>query len=163
MNNTTVSESLNDSPGVLIAPPVIFYLCLGLGGVLELIHPSPVGFEGPLLRVFAGLIVSGAGFAFMMWAHEQFRKSGANVRTNLPAPVFVTKGAYGVSRNPMYVGGAFFFAGLGLALGSFWMLASFLPLALYVRLYVIPKEEAYMERTYPDEYRSYRRKVRRWL
>lgn len=63
----------------------------------------------------------------------------------------------------MYVGGSVFFLGIGLAVGSLWLLAAYLPLGLYLSFYVIPREEAYMERIFGDEYRDYRRRIRRWL
>jgi protein-S-isoprenylcysteine O-methyltransferase Ste14 len=63
----------------------------------------------------------------------------------------------------MYVGGSAFFLGIGLLVGSLWMLAAYLPLGLYLWLYLIPREEAYMERVFGDEYRTYCRRVRRWL
>jgi protein-S-isoprenylcysteine O-methyltransferase Ste14 len=34
---------------------------------------------------------------------------------------------------------------------------------LYLSLYVIPCEEAYMERVFGEEYSAYCRRVRRWL
>jgi protein-S-isoprenylcysteine O-methyltransferase Ste14 len=75
----------------------------------------------------------------------------------------VTSGAHGLSRNPMYVGGSLFYLGIGLAVGSVWMLVSYAPLGLYLALYVVPREEAYMERKFGREYLAYRAAVRRWL
>ena len=83
--------------------------------------------------------------------------------TNLPATRFVARGAYAISRNPMYVGGSAFFLGIGFTAGSLWLLTAYLPLGLYLRLYVVPREEAYLEQTFGDDYRAYCAKVRRWL
>jgi protein-S-isoprenylcysteine O-methyltransferase Ste14 len=43
------------------------------------------------------------------------------------------------------------------------LLPAALPLFLYLSLYVIPREEAYMERVFGDRYRAYRTRVRRWF
>ncbi len=43
------------------------------------------------------------------------------------------------------------------------MLAAYLPLGLYLSRYVIPREEAYMQRKYGEAYRDYSRQVRRWV
>jgi protein-S-isoprenylcysteine O-methyltransferase Ste14 len=152
-----------DSPGVSIMPPMVFYGCLLIGGALEFFVPSHDPIFSGIIRIILGIVLGACGFTFMMIAHETFKRLDTNVPTNLPATTFVVKGAYRLSRNPMYVGGSAFFLGIGLAIGSMWMLAAYIPLGLYLSLYVIPREEAYMERTFGGAYKSYCRKVRRWL
>jgi protein-S-isoprenylcysteine O-methyltransferase Ste14 len=164
MATTTVSENVgDDSPGVNIMPPLVFFGCLVSGGAMEFFVPSEFPIFSRLTRIGFGIAIGGFGFAFMMVAHETFKRIETNVPTNLPATAFVVQGTYGISRNPMYVGGSAFFIGIGLAIGSIWMLAAYIPLGLYLSLYVIPREEAYMERTFGAKYRSYCSKVRRWL
>ena len=153
----------NDSPGVNIMPPIVFYGCLILGGVAEYFIPSHIPLLPKVARIILGIALGAVGFTFMMIAHETFKHRGTNVPTNLPATAFVIQGAYGKSRNPMYVGGSAFFLGIGLTIGSLWMLTAYIPLGLYLALFVIPREEAYMQRTFGDEYRKYCLKVRRWL
>ena len=99
----------------------------------------------------------------MCWAYEAFERIGTSVPTNRPASAFLIDGVYKRSRNPMYVGGSAFFLGLGIVSGSLWMIAAFVPLGLYLSLYVVPREEAYMERAFGEDYRQYRMRVRRWL
>ena len=159
----TSDRAEHDSPGVNIMPPTVFYACLMLGGVLEFLFPHNFSILSKPVRLVLGLGLGGAGFVFMVIAHEKFKSIGTNVPTNLPATTFVLQGAYRFSRNPMYVGGSAFFLGIGLLVGSLWMLAAYLPLGLYLWLYLIPREEAYMERVFGDEYRTYCRRVRRWL
>ena len=160
---TTSYRVEHDSPGVNIMPPTVFYACLILGGVLEFLFPNDFPILSKPVRLVLGLGLGGAGFVFMLIAHEKFKRIGTNVPTNLPATTFVLQGAYRFSRNPMYVGGSAFFLGIGLLVGSLWMFAAYLPLGLYLWLYFIPREEAYMERVFGDEYRAYCRRVRRWL
>jgi protein-S-isoprenylcysteine O-methyltransferase Ste14 len=160
---TTVVIIEHDSPGVDLMPPLVFFACLATGGVLELFIPRGFPLFPETLRCFVGIGIGISGFAFMMAGHETFKRSGTNVPTNLPATTFVVQGAYRFSRNPMYVGGSAFFLAIGLAVGSLWMLAAFLPLGLYLAFYVVPREEAYMERAYGDDYRAYCRSVKRWL
>jgi protein-S-isoprenylcysteine O-methyltransferase Ste14 len=152
-----------DSPSVNLMPPAVFSACLILGGILEFLFPTKLPLLSSYMRVTVGLAVAGAGFAFMMAAHELFKRIGTHVPTNLPASTLVVRGAYRFSRNPMYVGGSAFFLGIGLMVGSWWMLAAYLPLGLYLALYVIPREEAYMTRVFGDQYRAYCRNVRRWI
>jgi len=164
MNLATIADKVeNDSPGVNIMPPTVFYVCLILGAIMEFLFPHDFPVLSRPVRIVLGLGFGGAGFAFMGIAHQKFKSIGTNIPTNLPATTFVVQGAYRFSRHPMYVGGSAFFLGIGLMVGSLWMLAAFLPLGLYLSLYVIPREEAYMERVFGEEYSAYCRRVRRWL
>jgi protein-S-isoprenylcysteine O-methyltransferase Ste14 len=99
----------------------------------------------------------------MAAADRTFKRLGTPVPTNLPASQFVVQGPYRFSRHPMYVGGSAFFLGIGLTAGSLWILAFYLPLGLYLALYVVPREEAYLERAFGDDFRQYCRNVRRWM
>ncbi|WP_459917275.1 methyltransferase family protein [Desulfocicer niacini] len=153
----------NDNPGVNIMPPVVFCICLSAGGIAEFFFPSFFFLlDHPVVRVI-GILIGIAGFIFMMCAHEKFKALGTSVPTNQSASQCVIKGAYRFSRNPMYVGGSAFFLGLGLALGSLWMIISYFPLGVYLACYVVPKEESYMKRNFKNEYPAYCAKVRRWI
>ncbi len=160
---TTADKIEHDSPGVNIMPPTVFYACLIVGSILEFLFPYNFPILSKPVRIVLGLVIGGGGFAFMAVAHEKFKRIGTNVPTNLPATTFVVEGAYNYSRNPMYVGGTVFFLGIGLALGSPWLLVAYVPLGLYLALYMVPREEAYMERVFGDEYRAYCSRVRRWI
>ncbi len=164
MDMTATADCMEtDSPQVKLMPPTVFYVCLALGGFLEWLFPSTLPWLSMPVGLALGIGLGAAGFGFMMLAHEKFKKVGTHVPTNLPATELVVRGAYQVSRNPMYVGGSAFFLGLGLTAGSLWMLAAYIPMAVYLVLYVVPREEAYMERTYGEAYTTYCRNVRRWL
>ncbi len=152
-----------DSPGVYVKPPRIFTLCLIAGLVLEYVFPSAIPAIPKTARLAIGAVLAAAGFAFMMWGHTLFTRLGVNVKTILPASRLVTAGAYRRSRNPMYVGFLAILAGAGLALGSLWLVLTVVPMALYLGLYVVPREEAYLARRFGADYETYRRTVRRWL
>ena len=153
----------NDSPGVSLMPPTVFYACLACGGILEFGFPSNIPIFSFPVRIALGLVVGIAGFIFMLVAHESFKRIGTAVPTNQSASAVVVKGPYRFSRNPMYVGGSAFFLGIGLIAGSLWILVLYLPLAFYLACYVVPREEAYMEREFGNDYRLYSNKVRRWI
>ncbi|OGR37632.1 MAG: hypothetical protein A2051_03095 [Desulfovibrionales bacterium GWA2_65_9] len=92
-----------------------------------------------------------------------FHKQGTSEKTFEPATALVVEGAYRYSRNPMYVGMTGLFLGIGLAVGSSWLLLACLPFCLYILLYVVPREEAYMHRRWGEAYLDYCCQVRRWL
>jgi protein-S-isoprenylcysteine O-methyltransferase Ste14 len=80
-----------------------------------------------------------------------------------PQSTLITSGPYRFSRSPLYLGGnVFIFFGAALLLGS--------PTALVVTALHLPlmdrfirREEEQLERTFGDKWRSYQRRVRRWL
>lgn len=152
-----------DNPEVNIMPPLIFYICLITGGVLEFLLPTSFSIFSHPVCLCIGILTGVGGFIFMIFAHEKFKIIGTNVSTNQGATECVVQGAYQFSRNPMYVGGSLFFLGIGLIAGSVWMLISYLPLGIYLSFYVVPKEEAYMERSFGNKYKAYCQKVRRWI
>lgn len=152
-----------DSPGVYVKPPRIFAVCLIAGLILEYAVPSAIPAIPRTARLVSGAVLAAAGFGFMMWGHTLFTTLGVSVKTILPASRLVTAGAYRRSRNPMYVGFLAILAGAGLAAGSMWMVLTAVPMALYLGLYVVPREEAYLARRFGTDYETYRRNVRRWL
>ncbi len=161
--NTAKSNNKQDSPGIFIIPPTVFFTCLILGAILEFLLPGDFPIYAPSVRIFLGLCIGGAGFAFMSIAHKTFEKTDTNVCPKFPATTLVEKGVYVFSRNPMYVGGSAFYLGICLLIGSLWMLFFYIPLGLYIAFHVVPREEAYMERTFGEAYRVYCRRVARWL
>jgi protein-S-isoprenylcysteine O-methyltransferase Ste14 len=156
-------EIKQDSPDVNLMPPAVFFSCLILGGVLEFVFPIDFTWLSHPVRLILGLAIACTGFALMMLAHEKFKRVETQVPTNQPASRLVIHGPYRFSRNPMYVGGIAFFMGMGIAAGSLWLLAASFPLTGYISLYVVPREEGYMERAFGAAYRDYCQNVRRWL
>jgi protein-S-isoprenylcysteine O-methyltransferase Ste14 len=63
----------------------------------------------------------------------------------------------------MYVGMAFLYLSLAFAFGLLWPLAILPFVLLAVNRLVIAREEPYLERTFGEDYRAYRGRVRRWL
>jgi len=80
-----------------------------------------------------------------------------------PATALVTTGPYRYTRNPMYLGLAFLYAGIALAFGLLWALAALPVVLLVVDRVVIPPEERHLEAQFGDEYRAYKSRVRRWI
>lgn len=73
----------------------------------------------------------------------------------------MTRGIYGYSRNPMYVGYFLYYAGVGLMTASwpYLVIAFVYQIALY---WVIRAEERWCEAEYGEPYRRYRQQVRRY-
>jgi protein-S-isoprenylcysteine O-methyltransferase Ste14 len=117
--------------------------------------------EPPTNRLGLPLIL--AGVLLDVWAASLFRERRTSFKLQGGAASLITDGPFGFSRNPMYLGITAALLGLAVFLGS---LMAFLYPALFFVLFqfvVIPMEEKRMEEAFGEEYRDYKRKVRRWL
>lgn len=163
---TAFSQQDHDAanPGVIMRPPILYLTSLLLGLALDQVLPLPLVLpEAALVRWTAGggLILIGLG----IWAAGMgnFSRAGTPVRGNRPVRALVTTGIHGWSRNPIYIGMFLFYAGIGFAARSPWILVLMLPLAIILRYGVVAREEVYLERRFGDAYRDYKSRVRRWL
>jgi protein-S-isoprenylcysteine O-methyltransferase Ste14 len=152
-----------DSAGIVVLPPVAFLFCLVGGIAASFAYNAWITGVPALFRWAAGLLVIGTGLAFAVSGIGRFRKLKVNVRPDRPVERMVGGGAYRVTRNPMYFGLVCALTGLGLAFGAIPMLASAMVMFAYLNWYVIPREEAYLTRTFGDDYRTYCTRVRRWF
>ena len=114
--------------------------------VVALARPTPVS-------VATGSVLVGLGEAVRLWA------AGHLVKTRL----LITSGPYRYSRNPAYVSLTVILLGLGLLLNNAWLLLVAIPVVAIMNYGVIHREEAYLERTFGDEYLRYKAGVRRWI
>lgn len=90
-------------------------------------------------------------------------RHGTTIYPNGQASALVTDGPYRYSRNPMYLGMALLVLGFALALGSVGALLGVPVFMLAVQwLFILPEEQR-LEGLFGEAYRSYCRRVRRWL
>lgn len=146
--------------GVIAPPPLIFGVPLLAGLLLGRWLPWP--FVPPALaRPLGGLLVALGLLAIP--ALLAFRRARTHPEPWKPTSALVTTGPYRFSRNPMYLGMTLLYLGLTTWWNVAWPLVA-LPVVLGVlHVGVIAREERYLEGLFGDEYRAYRRRVRRWL
>jgi protein-S-isoprenylcysteine O-methyltransferase Ste14 len=150
-----------DSAGVWIPPPLFYVAGFLLGFAVELALP--------LSRPPLALALAGGAICIAIWlaldgsAMLRFRSARTSMVPMKPSTALVTSGPYLATRNPMYVGMAFLYAGLALLLGVIWSLAFLPAVLLMVHRFVIAREERYLEAKFGEEYRAYKGRVRRWL
>jgi protein-S-isoprenylcysteine O-methyltransferase Ste14 len=75
----------------------------------------------------------------------------------------VRTGPYRFSRNPIYLSFILLVLGLSVWLNDLWLLVTLVPAVGFIAAVVIPREERFLERAFPDQYSSYKAVVRRWL
>ncbi len=150
-----------DDPGIKVPPPLIYLLPLVLGLVLDTRARVPFLPRGVARALGWPLVVGGA--ALNGWFLRTIREADVPIRTDRPVPRLTTAGPFGYSRNPAYLSLAMIYAGIAIVRNSLWAIL-FLPLVLIViQREVIGREERYLERTFGEDYLSYRAQVRRWM
>ena len=145
-----------DTPGILAPPPLIFaaFFFLGWWGRNLLPRWGSVHI-GAVLTLLCAIV--------FVWGLVSLERKKTSIDPYTPTRAIVTNGPYRISRNPLYVSMV-----LGYLGAAVWTAAPatlvLLPVALLVLHYgVIAREERYLEAKFGDEYREYKRRVRRWL
>jgi len=150
-------KSVLHNVGVVIVSLALAYLGTIIDALLRITR-----FSSPLVTAFGILLVL-FGFLLRVWAAVHFYSHQMRVISLEPQNSLVTTGPYRYSRNPLYLGGnVFCFFGAALALGSptaLLMTALHLPL---VNL-MIRREEKQLEERFGEEFRRYKKQVRRWF
>jgi protein-S-isoprenylcysteine O-methyltransferase Ste14 len=156
-------EVENDKKGAAVKfpPPLI---CLGFilaAGAIQfywpLTLPRSMGFT-----IFGALMIL-TGLTVIVTVSRIFKKVDTRIEPWKPTSKIVSEGVFAYSRNPIYAAFCLASIGIGLVVGSLWVLMSFVPTAFTIYLVAIKKEEAYLENKFGNEYLAYKDSVRRWL
>lgn len=152
----------NDSAKVSFPPPFIYVGMLLLGLALDRLMPCSIELTW-IGRYIGGGVLIFAGLLYAVSAMGLFRKAGTDLKPWKTTTAIVATGVYRFTRNPMYVGMAMLYTGLGFmfsSLGAFLLLPV---LILLIRTQVIVREERYLEAKFGQSYLDYKARVRRWL
>jgi protein-S-isoprenylcysteine O-methyltransferase Ste14 len=151
-----------DHADVVALPPVVYLGALVAGVVAKLVLGGSL-VPGSALRAGVGAAAAITGIALLVPFMRAFRQSGQDPHPRTPTPSLVTTGIFGWTRNPAYLGMTTLYVGLTLLFDNPWMLGFLVPVLLLMQFGVILREEAYLERKFGEEYRAYKKRVRRWL
>lgn len=110
-----------------------------------------------------GLALVLASAVLGWWGIRAMFQAGESPDPNIPTKRLVTIGPFAYSRNPIYLSLALFDVGLGLLFDNLWLFILLLLMLLYVDRLIVGREERYLEERLGEEYREYKRRVRRWL
>ena len=155
-------EKSADHSGVPVHPPLWFLSALLLGALIDDRVYRLLIFENAKWR-WVGAVVTMLGITLVATGRRTMIKHGTNVNPTQPTTAIVDTGPFGFTRNPLYVGLTLAYVGLSLALNTWWSLFLLVPVWIVMHLFVVRREEAYLERKFGDTYLNYRRRVRRYL
>lgn len=132
-------------PGVKFPPPLIFVSFLLFAYWLERSYSLPISGGGWLYPLAGTLVCLGLGIAALSaW---QFWRAKTHIEPWQPASRLIVSGIFAYSRNPIYVAFILVSLAAGLWLNSLWIVFSVLPAILVLYVFVIRKEERYLEKT----------------
>lgn len=111
------------------------------------------------------LLLFAAGFGVIAAGVAAFKRARTTVNPLAPeqSSGIVSDGIYRFSRNPMYLGMALMLAGWAMWLGHIAAWLGVAGFAAYIHRFQILPEERILSEKFGEQYRSYCRKVRRWL
>jgi protein-S-isoprenylcysteine O-methyltransferase Ste14 len=157
-------QSPSDNAGVRIFPPGVYLGGLAIGYALDLLWHVPIAPPGWSLAVrLAGLVALALGFWVALSALALFRRLGTRPEPWEPATTLAVDGPYRFTRNPMYLGMALTLGGLGLIGNALWPLVAVVPAVAIIRIWVIAREERYLDAKFGEAYRDLKARVRRWI
>ena len=162
--DTSPTDGADDDhprPAIVLHPPILFVLALGIGWATHWLVPLSLGpFPG---QTVLGGALAALGVIPVAAAVVQFIRAGTNIPTYRPAVALVTDGLYRFSRNPIYAGLLTGLAGLALILDNPWLLALVPVCSVVLTLAVIRPEERHLAARFGADYRAYCARTRRWF
>lgn len=158
-------EQSTDAASVKIFPPAIPLVTILLGISLQWIFPID-WLEPPASGMnewLGGFIVLFSILGLGLWSVVLVRRSGQSENPWKPTTTIIEHGPFKVSRNPMYLQMVLVCIGFAVILWNVWILLLSVLCALLLQHLVIFHEETYLENKFGEQYRDYKRRVRRWL
>ena len=150
-----------DNPGIKVPPPLIYVVPLVLGLMLNRRVHLPFLSRG--LARGLGWSLMGGGAVLNVWFLRTVRKTDLPIRTDKPVPKLTTEGPFRYSRNPSYLALAMIYSGIASLRNSLWAMLLLPLVVMLMQREVIVREERYLERTFGEEYLTYKGRVRRWV
>ncbi|MBU1245515.1 MAG: isoprenylcysteine carboxylmethyltransferase family protein [Nanoarchaeota archaeon] len=116
----------------------------------------------PYIYLGIPLILFGVYLNFI-WVYLTFKKEKTTVRPYTTPNKLVTYGAFGVTRNPTYLGMGLMLLGISILLGSVITFVFPVLFIVLTNIFTIPIEEKNLEKKFGKEYLDYKKRVRRWI
>jgi protein-S-isoprenylcysteine O-methyltransferase Ste14 len=145
----------------MLPPPFIYLVGLGIGWLLDAWYP--LGRIPDTARWVLGGTLGVAGLGIMLSALRLMRRAGTAINPTKPTTRLVLAGPFRFTRNPLYLSLLLIYGAIAVLTNGIWGLVLLPAVIVTLQRVVISKEEAYLERRFGEEYRSYRARVRRWI
>ena len=158
--NTNIDQD-EKGAGVRFPPPLVFLGAILSGYAIHYLLPLRIGDTVGI--IIAGLTMVLIALIVIILTILTLRRANTSLEPWRPTSTIITSGVFSVSRNPIYLAFCWAVIGIGLILNSWWVLLGFIPASGLITVFVIKREEAYLEAKFGEEYLRYKSRVRRWL
>lgn len=148
-------------PGIMIPPPLIYIIGFLFAYAMNKFYQIPM--LGPPLSIILALLAVTPSAFLGLWSLLEFWRARTNILPHKPSSSLVIVGPYRVTRNPMYVSLALLYVSVGFLLSIAWAFVVLPAVIFIVNIYVIRREESYLESKFSEQYRDYKKQVSRWL
>lgn len=154
----------SEGPSRIPWPPIIYVVAIAVSIALAAFVPLP-WLGSPLSDlIFAlGWLVLIAVAALYASAISQLRKANTTIHPTHAADHLVTRGAFSVSRNPIYLANSLLMISVGLISGIVWFLIFAVAAGFVTQKLAIEPEERHLKRRFGKKFIDYGQKVRRWI
>ena|SRR2546425_7495264 len=156
-----MTNELQDNPGVIAPPPLIYAGTLAVGLLLN--RAFPVKFLPRPIALILGIPCIMTAILLTWSAFQEMRRAHTNVNPRQPATALVTEGPFRYTRNPLYTSLTLMYTGIALIANALWALLLLPVTLLIINRTVIDREEQYLERKFGEQYLNYKARVRRWI
>ena len=146
----------------MIPPPPLVYLAF-MGCAWGASKWVPLDLPEHELVFYAGWVSIAIGIVLMLWSALEMHRYRTTINPYGKPSSLLQSGPFRFSRNPIYLADTFIYCGVGLFLNSVWPWLLLPLLIVCMQRTVIVHEEHLLMRLFGDDYRIYRRRVRRWL
>lgn len=141
----------------------------GIPALMRLVSGMPALADIPVGRLYLSALIALAGLSLSMWSIVYMKRVGkgnpfdAMGREIAPRTRhLMTEGPYKMSRNPMLSGTYLYYAGVVVALWTWWALLVFAAVAGLMMLQV-RSEEKRLEADFGEEYLEYKKRTGRFI
>ena len=151
-----------DKKDFLIIPFAAFYFYLIAANAFDWpTIPNQLLFYHPSV-FWIGILLSLFALGFFIWTMISFKKSFRIGLVDNKAQGLITKGAFALSRNPIYVSFAAMLSGQFLMYPS-WIFLIYIFVGIFTFHRQVLKEEEFLQKQYKKDFDDYCKKVRRYL
>lgn len=138
-----------------------FLLLLVLSVLLNFLFPVPAFLSPPL--TYSGFLIIGFGLVLAFWSRSLFLLNSTTLQLYEEPTSLVTSGPFRMSRNPIYLGMASILLGVAVLQGTLVALTFPVIFVMVIEFFIIPGEERKLENLFGEQYREYKKSVRRWI
>lgn len=156
-----MNNELQDNPGVIAPPPLIYAGTLAIGLLLS--RAFPVKFLPRPIALILGIPCIVLASVLTRSAFQEMRRANTNIDPRQPVTTLVTEGPFRYTRNPLYSSLTLMYTGIALIANALWAMLLLPVTLLIINRGVIEREEHYLERKFGEQYLNYKASVRRWI